>query len=112
MRRHDDARRACSFGAPDHGAEVARVRDLIEAGEEWALDRRELVSIRIAIGLAPRDHALVVARLGRFADLAVRLDVDARGSRSQASELSARSVAHTSSTSRGPRIASRTGLRP
>ena len=78
VRRHDDARRPRSFGAPDHGAQVARIRDLIEAGEKRALDRCELVRIGVAIGLAPRDHALVVARLGRFADLAVRLDVDAR----------------------------------
>ena len=112
MSRDDDAGRARSLGAPDHRAEVARVGDLVEAGEQRPLDGCELVRIGVAIRLAPGEHALVVARLGRLADLAIGLDVDARAVLSQGSELSARSVAQTSSTSRGPRIASRTGLRP
>ena len=74
----------------------------------------ELVRVGVPERLDPREHALVVARAGLGVQLALRLalDADPRLAAATARPCSARSVAQSSSTSRGPRSASRTGRRP
>ena len=78
MRRHDDAGRAGALGAAADGAEVPRVADLVEAREQRPLRRRELVGVGVPVRLAPREHALVVARADRLAEVPLELDLDAR----------------------------------
>src|SRR5207302_11427223 len=73
-----DARRAGTLRAAADRAEVAWVADLVEAGDERALPRRELVRVGIAVGLAPGEDALVVARPGGVVQVALELDLDAR----------------------------------
>ena len=73
--RNDDAGRSRSFCAADDGAEIARVGDLVEAGEERSLRRGELPAVGVLVGLAPGEHALVVTRPRRFAQLALGLDL-------------------------------------
>ena len=81
VRRDDDARRSRALGAPAHGAEVPRVAHLVETGEERAVGRGELVGVGVLVGLAPREHALVVARAGGLGDVPLELHVHARLSR-------------------------------
>ena len=78
VRGHDDAARAGSLGAADHGAEVARVADLVEAGEERRRARGELERVGVAERLAPGDDALMVARAGRLGEVALELRLHAR----------------------------------
>jgi hypothetical protein len=54
------------------------IRDLIETDEERAFGRRELERVGIAEGLAPRDHALMVASSGRLRQHAFGLDLGTR----------------------------------
>src|SRR4051812_5033567 len=53
VRRDDDAGRSRPLGAPDHGAEVARVADLVEAREQRPFDARELIRVGVDERLAP-----------------------------------------------------------
>src|SRR6185436_12634721 len=69
--RNDDARRPRSLCAADHRAEIARVGDLVEAGEERALRRGELPAVGVLVGLAPGEYALVVTSSRGFAQLAL-----------------------------------------
>jgi hypothetical protein len=62
MGRDDDACRSGAFGAAADGAEVARVGHAIEANEKRALPARARPRVGIAVGLRPRNYALVVAR--------------------------------------------------
>ena len=78
VRRHDDAGRARTLGAAADGAEVARVGDAVEHREQRTLGRRELVAVGVAVGLDEREHALVVARVGAVAQLALELQLRAR----------------------------------
>src|SRR6185437_6267212 len=58
VRGHDDARRAGPLRAAADGAQVAGVADLVEAGEERALHRGELVGVGVVVGLTPGEGAL------------------------------------------------------
>src|SRR5581483_4178731 len=78
MRRHHDARRPRALGAAADGAEVARVADLIEAGEQRSLALGELIRVRVLVWLAPGEHALVVARPRLLGDVALELRLDTR----------------------------------
>src|SRR5581483_4244295 len=71
VRRDDDAGRPRPLGAPADGAEVARVGDAVEDGEEGPLGRRELVGVRVAEGLDAGERALVVAGAGELGELAL-----------------------------------------
>src|SRR5581483_3032121 len=77
-RRDDDPGRPRSLRAPQHGAEVARVADLVETREERLRGGGELERVGVAERLAPRDDALVVARPGRLAEISLELRLDAR----------------------------------
>ena len=103
MGGNDDAGRSRALRAPADRPEVARVAHLVETGEERPVGRGQLVGVRVLVGLAPGEHALVVARAGGLGDVLLELHLHARlaVSRSQASPLTARSVAQSSSTSRG-----------
>ena len=72
------AARARAFGTTRHGAEVARIGDLVEAGDERSLAGDELVRVRVAIRLAPGHDSLVVACPGRVRELALGLDLQPR----------------------------------
>ena len=77
VRRQHDAGRAGAFGAPAHRPEVARVGDLVEADEERPVGRSQLVRVRVAVGLAAGDEALVLARAGELGQLPLRADLHA-----------------------------------
>src|SRR5207248_8913931 len=76
--RHDHPGPTRSIDAADDGAEIARIRDLVEAREQRSLGGRELPAVGVAVRLTPRDHALVVTRTRGFAQLALELRVEAR----------------------------------
>ena len=78
MRGDDDAGCAGAFGAADHRTEVARISDLVEAGQERLLGGRELVGVGVAVRLRPGEHTLMIAGAGGLADLPIRLDLEAR----------------------------------
>src|SRR4051794_16722573 len=75
VRRDDDARRARPVRAADDRAEIARVSHLVETYEQWTVDRRKLPAVGVLVGLTPREHALMVARAGRVAQLTFELRV-------------------------------------
>src|SRR5439155_24951446 len=58
----DDARRAGPFGAPADRAEIVRVGDLVEAGEQRPLALGQRIRVRVPIRVAKRDNSLVVPR--------------------------------------------------
>ena len=78
MGGHDDAARTRPLRAPDHGAEVARVAHLVEAGEQRRLSRGELERVRVVERLAPGHDALVVARPGRVREVTLELGLHTR----------------------------------
>jgi hypothetical protein len=78
VRRHDDARRSRSLGAPRDRAQVVRIGDLVEAYEERRLRTRERPGIRIAERLAPGDEPLVIARPGGLAQHPLGLHLQPR----------------------------------
>ena len=78
VRRDDDARRARAFGAPADRAEVPRIAHLVETGEQRPVGRGQLVGVGVLVRLAPREHALVVARAGGLGDVLLELHLDAR----------------------------------
>ena len=78
MRWDDDARCTRALCTAADGAEVPRVADLVEAGEQWAIGRGELVGVGVLVWLAPGEHTLVVARPGGFGDVLFELHVHAR----------------------------------
>src|SRR5206468_5884250 len=73
-----DAGRARAFGTPADGAEVPRIRDLVEAGEQRPLRGGELPRVRVLVRLAPGDDTLVVARRRSVGQLTLGLDLQAR----------------------------------
>src|SRR5437763_15841967 len=73
----DDSGRSGALRAAADRPEVARVADLVEKGEERALDSGELVRVGVAVRLAPGEHALVVAGAGGLGQVAFELDLDA-----------------------------------
>ena len=77
VRRKDDAGRARALRAAADGAEVARIADLVEAGDQRPLARGELVRVGVAVRLAPGEDALVVAGLGGFGQGPVGLHLKA-----------------------------------
>ena len=93
VRGHDDAGRAGALRAPADRAEVARVGDLVEHGEQRPLARGELVRVGVAVRLDPRDDALVVARAGELAQLALERGAAASPPRATPPTATARSVA-------------------
>src|SRR5581483_2901476 len=78
VRRHHDPRRPRALRAAADGAEVARIADLVEAGEQRSLALGELIRVRVLVWLAPGEHALVVARPRLLGDVALELRLDTR----------------------------------
>ena len=78
MRRNDHARRAGTGRRADHCAEVPRIGDLIEAGEERRLLGRERPRVGVRIRAGPGNDALVVGALGRLGQLALLDDARSR----------------------------------
>src|SRR5207237_8211156 len=74
---HDDPGRSGALRAAADRPQVARVTDLVETGEERALDGGELVRVGVTVRLAPGEHALVVAGAGGLGQVALELDLDA-----------------------------------
>jgi hypothetical protein len=109
---HDHSAGARSLRAAQNRTEVARVETWSRHARSGARPRRAR-SVGVAERLAPRDDALVVARAGG-------LERSARASSGRAASRLAQPLlrlervlaAQSSSTSRGPRSASRTGRRP
>ena len=77
MGGNDHAGRAGALRAAADRAEVARVGDLVEHREQRPLGRGELVGVGVAVGLDARDDALVVARAGELAQLALGCEAGA-----------------------------------
>jgi hypothetical protein len=75
MRRHDDAARAGPVGTADHGTEVPRVADLVEAGEKRGCAVCELECVGVTEWLAPRNDPLMVARTCSLGEIALELRV-------------------------------------
>src|SRR5437588_12190724 len=73
---HDDPGRSGTLRAAADRAQVARVADLVETGEERTLDGGELVRVGVAVRLAPGEHALVVAGAGGLRQVALELDLN------------------------------------
>src|SRR5919106_2531678 len=71
----DDAGGARALGAPADGAEVVRVGHLVEAGEQRTFARGELEGVRVAVGLAEGDDALVLHGAGRLVEGALADDL-------------------------------------
>jgi hypothetical protein len=80
-RRNDDAGCARARRRAGDGAQVARVGDLVEAGDQRTGGSRQLVGIGVAVGLDPGHDALVLARQRRLREVALGLDLEARGAR-------------------------------
>src|SRR5439155_21087032 len=78
VRREYDAARAGTFGAAANGAQVPRIAHLIEADDQRRPPRGELVRVRVAVRLAPRDDALMIAGRGGLGELPLMLRLDAQ----------------------------------
>ena len=78
VRRQHEARRSRTFRAAADSAEVLRIGDAVEADEQWLGARRELVGIRVAIGLAEGDDTLMIACSCELRQLSLSGDPDAR----------------------------------
>ena len=74
----DHAGRPGAVSAPAHRAEVVRISDLVEAGDQRPLADGEVERVRVPVRLAEGDHALVVAAPGELVQLPLALDVDAQ----------------------------------
>ena len=78
MGRDDDSRRPRSLGTADDRAEVVRVGDLVEACQQGTIGGGQLPAVGVLVGLAPGEHALVIARAGGLTELALGLDLNSR----------------------------------
>jgi hypothetical protein len=74
--RNDDAGRSRGLGAAHDGAQVVRIGDLVETHDQRPLGGGELPRVDVAVRVAERDDALVVARVRGLGQLALGLDAD------------------------------------